>query len=164
MTATKPEALARVAARVREEAARLAQVAAALREALDRWGPEPQDRLHVHWVGGLLHDFYTGLEKAFSEVSPELNGEDFSGETWHRDLLHTMTLDLPGFRPRVIRTALEPRLLELLKFRHLYRNLYSFDLRWDRVRALAVEALAMWPDIKPDLAAFADALDAVARA
>jgi hypothetical protein len=164
MTATRPEALARVAARVREEAGRLAQVTAALREALDRFGPQPQDRMHVHWVGGLLHDFYTGLEKAFSEVSPELNGESFAGETWHRDLLHAMTLDLPGFRPRVIRPELEPRLLELLKFRHLYRNLYSFDLRWERVRALAVETLAMWADVEQDLLAFAGALDAMARA
>jgi len=160
----RPEALARVDARVREEGARLAQVAAALREALDQFGPEPQDRMHVHWVGGLLHDFYTGLEKAFSEVSPELNGESLSSETWHRDLLHTMTLDLPGFRPRVIRAESEPRLLELLKFRHLYRNLYSFDLRWERIRALAAATLAMWIDVKQDLLAFADALDAMARA
>jgi HepT-like protein len=92
MTATRPEALARVAACVREEA-------------------------------------YTGLEKVFSEVSPELNGESLASETWHRDLLHAVTLDLPGFRPSVIRADLESRLLELLKFHHLYRNLYSFDLR-----------------------------------
>jgi len=164
MTATRPEALARVAARVREEAARLGQIVGALREALDRFGPEPQDRMHIHWVGGLLHDLYTGLEKAFREVSPELNGESFSSETWHRDLLHAMALDLPGFRPRVIRAELEPRLLELLKFRHLYRNLYSFDLRWDRVRALAVEALATWVGVEQDLLAFAEALDAMARA
>jgi hypothetical protein len=164
MTATRPEALARIAARVREEVGRLAQVAAAVREALDQFGSQPQDRMHVHWVGGLLHDFYTGLERAFSEVSPELNGESFSSQTWHRDLLHAMTLDLPGFRPQVVRSALESRLLELLKFRHLYRNLYSFDLRWDRVRALAVETLGMWPDVEHDLLAFAGALEAMARA
>lgn len=75
-----------------------------------------------------------------------------------------MTLDLPGFRPRVIRGELEPRLLELLKFRYLYRNLYSFDLRWERVRGLAVETLATWVDVKQDLFAFADALDTMARA
>jgi hypothetical protein len=164
MTPAKPEALARVAARVREEVARLHQVVAGLDEALQRWGPEAQERIHVHWVGGLLHDFYTGIEKAFSEVSPELNGVDSAAEGWHRALLHTMTLDLPGFRPAVIRRELEPRLLELLKFRHIYRNLYSFELRWERVRGLAVEALGLWPDVAHDLTSFADALDAMARA
>lgn len=43
-------------------------------------------------------------------------------------------------------------------------NPYSFDLRWERVRALAVEARAMWTDIEEDLLAFAAALDATARA
>jgi len=103
MKVVRAEALARVAARIREETERLRDVVQALREALEGWGPEPQDRVNVHWVGGLLHDFYTGLEKAFSEVSPELNGVEPADEGWHRALLHIMTLDLPGFRPPVIR-------------------------------------------------------------
>jgi len=149
---------------VREEVARLDEVAAALREALDRFGPAEQDRIHVHWVGGLLHDLYTGIERAFAEISPELNGVASAPEGWHRALLHTVTLDLPGFRPAVIRRELEPRLLELLKFRHLYRNLYSFDLRWDRVRVLAADALTLWPEVAGDLAAFATILETIARA
>jgi cobalamin biosynthesis Mg chelatase CobN len=43
------------------------------------------------------------------------------------------------------------------------RNLYGFDLRWDRVRELAEEAVALWPDLHSDLLAFASALDAMAR-
>ena len=160
--AAKPEGLARVAARVREESARLGEVADALREAMARWHAAKPDLIHVHWVGGPLHDLYTGIEKAFAEISPELNGVEGVSEGWHRSLLHTMTLDLPGFRPAVIRRDLELRLLELLKFRHLYRNLYSFELRWDRVRALGVDALALWPDIAQDFSAFAAALDAIA--
>jgi hypothetical protein len=58
---------------------------------------------------------------------------------------------------------LEPPLAELLKFRHLYRNLYSFDLRWDRVRALAENAAGLWAAVRTDLEAFAAALDAMAR-
>ncbi len=161
--AARPETLARVAARVREETARLHEVVHALRDAVERWGTEDQDRIHVHWVGGLLHDLYTGIEKAFTEISPDLNGVTPAAEGWHRSLLHTMTLDLPGFRPAVIRGNLEPRLLELLKFRHLYRNLYSFELRWDRIRELAVDALALWPDVAYDLSIFASALDAMAK-
>jgi hypothetical protein len=164
MTAVRREALARVAARIREELGRLREVASALEEALDGWDASPQDRVTTHWVGGLIHDFYTGLEKAFAEISPELNGLDGGEPGWHRALLHTMTLDLPGFRPPVIRADLEPRLAELLKFRHLYRNLYSFQLRWDRVRELATETLSVWPEVEGDLAGFATSLDTLARA
>lgn len=164
MEPARRETLARVAARVREEVARADAAVQALRQALDRWGPGPQDPINVHWVGGLVHDLYTGIEKAFSEISPELNGADAPGERWHRSLLHTMTLELPDFRPRVIRRELEPPLLELLKFRHLYRNLYSFELRWERVRTLASEAVDLWPKVAHDLRAFASALDTLARA
>lgn len=164
MAPRRPETLARIAARVREEAARVEGVVAAMRDALARWDAGPQDRIHVHWVGGLVHDFYTGLERAFSEVSPELNGHATPREAWHRDLLHVMTLDLPGFRPAVLRPELETRLLEHLKFRHVYRNLYSFELLWDRVRPLAEDAVAIWPDLRSDLESFANALDAMAGA
>ena len=161
--AGRPESLARVAARIREEVASLDRTADAMRDALTRWGIEAQDVVTVHWVGGLLHDFYTGLEKAFSEISPELNGREPAREAWHRDLLHAMTLDLPGFRPRVIRAGLERPLVEMLKFRHVYRNLYSFDLRWDRVRELANDAVGIWADLRSDLDEFARALDQMAR-
>ncbi|MBI4700583.1 MAG: antitoxin [Deltaproteobacteria bacterium] len=162
MTATRPAALARVAARLREELANLERVQQAMAEALASWGPQTPQRPIIHWVGGLVHDFYTGLEKAFREVSPELNGLDRDRESWHRDLLHAMTLDLPGHRPAVIRRVLEPGLLELLKFRHLYRNLYSFDLRWDRVRGLCELAAALWPETRADLDAFAAGVEAMA--
>ena len=75
-----------------------------------------------------------------------------------------MTLDLPGFRPRVLRPDLEGPLIEQLRFRHVYRNLYSFDLRWPRVRALAVGAVSIWADARADLEAFAAALGELASA
>jgi hypothetical protein len=63
MTAASPETLARVAARIREELDRLREISEAMDNALQQWGPEPQSIVHVHWVGGLVHDFYTGLER-----------------------------------------------------------------------------------------------------
>ena len=75
-----------------------------------------------------------------------------------------MTLALPGFRPRGLRPDLEGPLIEQLRFRHVYRNLYSFDLRWPRVRALAVGAVSIWADARADLEAFAAALGELASA
>jgi hypothetical protein len=161
--AANPESLARVAARIREVIGDLVRVQSALTQALERWGPEDQDPVTVHWVGGLLHDFYTAVEKAFREISPELNGHEPKGENWHRDLLHTMTLDLPGFRPAVLSRTLETRLLEHLKFRHVYRNLYTFDLKWDRVRRLAEDAFLLIQGVMTELGQFGDALDEMAQ-
>jgi hypothetical protein len=41
-----------------------------LSNAKSKWDEAAQEMHVVHWVGGLTHDFYTGLEKAFREISP----------------------------------------------------------------------------------------------
>jgi len=45
-------------------------------------------------IGGCLHDFYTGVEKVFTLVSPDVNGEALAGDHWHRELLRG---ELDGF-------------------------------------------------------------------
>jgi hypothetical protein len=156
---------ARLAARVREELGDVARVVDETTQALARLPNEPPpDVVTLHGMGGLLHDFYTGIEKVFSLVAPELNGGLPAGESWHRELLHTMTLDLPGIRPPLVSTATEEALVEYLRFRHLYRNLYGFKLRWQRVRELAVETSALWVTIRSELEHFLAVLDNVAAA
>jgi hypothetical protein len=64
----------------------------------------------------------------------------------------------------VLRAELEGPLLEHLRFRHLYRNLYSFELTWGRVRELCGDALGLWPEVRADLLGFAGALETLSRA
>lgn len=156
---------ARLAARVREEMGHIGRVVDETEKALSRLPPDPApDLVTLHGMGGLIHDFYTGIEKIFSLVAPELNGGVPAGESWHRELLHTMTLDLPGIRPPLLATATEDALVEYLKFRHLYRNLYGFKLRWPRVRELAQGMSAVWVAARLGLEAFLTVLDRIAGA
>ena len=60
MTAGRPEALARVAARVREELARMENVVAAMEEVAG-YGDEP-DRVHVHWAGASAIELRVPIE------------------------------------------------------------------------------------------------------
>lgn len=83
-----------------------------------------------------MHDFYTEIERIFEKVAPELNGGVPAGPAWHRDLLDSMSLDLPGVRPPVLSGATAAALAEYLRFRHLYRNLYGFELDWARLAPL----------------------------
>jgi len=73
-----------------------------------------------------------------------------------------MTLDLPGLRPPLISAAVEERLVEYLKFRHLYRNLYGFKLRWSRVRELCERMVALCRAVRADLDTFPGVLDRIA--
>ena len=75
-----------------------------------------------------LHGFYNGVERAFEAISRELDGGLPSGQRWHRDLLDQMAYDLRDVRPPVIRPATRDFLEEYMRFRHLIRNLYTWNL------------------------------------
>ena len=53
-------------------------------------------------VGSLLHDFYTGVEKIFSQIAIKIDQDLPAGEGWHIQLLKRMTIPIEGIRPRVI--------------------------------------------------------------
>ena len=155
---------ARVAARIREELCNLDRVVALVDEALASHPVKPPPSVVVtHGVGGLLHDFYTGVENVFGQVSPHLNGEMPAGETWHAELLHSMALDLAGVRPPVISGASERSLAEYLRFRHVYRHMYGFRLDWARVRQLAAGVRPLWGGVRAEIDGFVAFLDEVVR-
>ena len=108
---------------------RLPEEYASIPPAIDEW-------IRIRTKASLLHDFYTGLERVFSRIAQELNGGIPNTEQWHRDLLKDMSLDLEGIRPPVISKALLGDLLPFLKFRHLFRNLYGFELDRDKMSPL----------------------------
>ena len=93
--------------------------------------------------GSILHDFYTGIEKIFEDIAKEIDRRLPAGEDWHSELLHQMTLDIPGLRPPVISSGTEKKLREYLGFRHLFRKRYGFELDWEKMKRL----LSKMPDV-----------------
>lgn len=94
----------------------------------------------VRAAGSVLHDFYTGVEKIFRRIATRVDQDLPTGEDWHIQLLQRMAVAVEGIRPRVIDESLERALEEYLRFRHLFRNIYGFELKWERCRPL-VEGL-----------------------
>lgn len=110
-----------------------------LQRVVDEY-PEVPDGI-PEWVrlrtqASLLHDYYTGLERVFCRIAQELNGGLPRSEQWHRDLLQDMALELDEVRPAVISTELHRDLLVYLRFRHLFRNVYGFELEPERMASL----------------------------
>lgn len=91
----------------------------------------------VRAIGSIIHDFYNGVEKVFRRVAQEIDEEVPKGESWHLDLLQRMAIEVPEVRPALISRELAETLSEYLRFRHLFRNVYSFQIRWDRFAHLA---------------------------
>ncbi len=126
------DALARrLAAEIEEELGNLDQLAT---EAASAAGNDSSLGLRAR--GSILHDFYSGMERIFRRVADELNGGLPQSNSWHRQLLTDMTLEVPGLRPALIDASLAEELGELLRFRHVFRNSYGWNLRDDRMRDL----------------------------
>ena len=84
----------------------------------------------------VLHDFYTGIERIFTKIASELNGGLPNTPQWHIELLRDMSLPLEGVRPAVVTSRLRDALVPFLRFRHLFLNLYGFDLEPKRLYEL----------------------------
>ena len=88
-------------------------------------------------LAALLHSFYTGIENIFKRIAVELDGEPVSGDSWHRELLRRMKTSAPN-RPALLTEELHDSLNEYLRFRHVFRNAYSFDLDWQKMSPLVL--------------------------
>jgi hypothetical protein len=95
------------------------------------------DEYQILSIGGLLHNFYSGVERLFERIAARLDGDVPGGSNWHTDLLRRMEHPWGTARPAVIDHALATRLMDYLRFRHLFRHSYGFELDWERCRALA---------------------------
>ena len=111
-----------------------------------------------------LHGFYSGSERLFELVARNVDRTFPTGETWHRDLLQQMTEDRANVRPAVISQDSAHALDEFRRFRHLVRNVYTINLVPDRMKELMDNLPQVWGQLRVELLAFADFLEALAQA
>lgn len=92
--------------------------------------------------GSILHDFYTACERIFERVAVYLGHGQPTGDNSHITLLRLMELNIEGSRPAVFDHEFAARLHEYLRFRHLFRHTYGYELDWEKLQPL-VERLEM---------------------
>ena len=115
----------------------------------------------VRAAGSILHDFYTGVERIFRQIGVRIDQELPREEDWHIQLLHRMAVPVEGIRPRVIDEKLEAKLQEYLRFRHLFRNIYGFELKWDRCQPLVENLDRVFSDLKEQIDKFESFLSSI---
>lgn len=152
----------RLGAMLRRQRRQVSRVVAEAGEALADFADEEPPLRELRGIGAIVHDFYTGLEHIFETLAPELNGGLPAGPSWHRNLLENMTLDIPGVRPPLLQPDTAYALGEFLRFRHLFRNVYGFELEWPRVRRLLARLPEVWSAVEADLDRFLAFLDQAA--
>ncbi|MFQ5855841.1 MAG: antitoxin [Anaerolineae bacterium] len=153
-----------LAERIRDE---MAELERAIQRVLHAWSQvqqTPDEQAYVDSVALNLHGFYSGLERLFELIARHVDRNLPSGDTWHRDLLEQMAEEMPGVRPAVIHQTNAHALDEFRRFRHLVRNVYTFNLIPDKMEPLTSALPGLWPQVRAEMLAFADFLEALAQA
>jgi hypothetical protein len=90
-----------------------------------------------------------------------IDGSPPAGETWHKDLLLQMGRELEGIRPALFSEETLASMDEFRRFRHRIRNIYSFNLVPERIKALVEKLPGLSEKINTSLQDFAQFLDRV---
>lgn len=101
-----------------------------------------------------LHGFYAGIERIFEDIARTMEGEVPQGPEWHRDLLLQMAAKVNSIRPAVISSSTRKCLDEYRGFRHVIRNVYTFNLRPSRLEELTTDLRPCYEATARDLANF----------
>ncbi len=110
------------------------------RRAWERIQNGADDPIDWGGLGFTLHSAYSMLENYFLRVSKFFEN-DLPADRWHKPLVEKMALEIPGVRPALLAEETSKRgALELLKFRHIFRNMYGEDL--DPVKTAAAQQAA----------------------
>lgn len=121
-----------------------------------------EDEDYLGSVALNLHSYYTGVERLLEDIARSFDEPLPEGADWHRRLLRQMSAELPDIRPAVLSVTTRQQLDEYRGFRHVIRNIYSFELRSDRIQALASQLGPMHHQLRHDLDQFCEVLRSLA--
>lgn len=132
------EEILTLAAEINEELGSLKHLKEEIEEAgrKIRSATSPDKSYFIESTALKLHNFYTGCERIFEKIAGDVNRSIPTTHDWHIRLLKKMTIDIPGVRPPVISRELGKELEEYLKFRHLVRSIYGFELHFKKMSPL----------------------------
>jgi len=136
---------------------------AARTEALLKKARASQDTDFYDAIALNLHAFYTGVEAMFEDIARTLDGAIPSGPNWHQELLQQMGAEIADVRPPVIQLETRYCLDEYRGFRHLVRNLYTFNLRPTRIAELSDDLRGCFEAVERDVRQFVAALQDLDR-
>ena len=154
-----------LAERIRGEVSDLARV---IQRALQSWSrgqrlPDERD-VYLESVALNLHSFYSVVERLFELIARHVDGALPTGEGWHHNLLQQMSKEIAERRPAVISPESASMLDEFRRFRHLVRNVYTFNLVPQKMEPLMAALPGLWEQVQAELSAFADFLEELAQA
>jgi len=101
-------------------------------KAIERIKAGAVDFLDYAALGYTIHNLYSLMENGCFRIAKFFEN-NLSDESWHRELLDRMKLNIEGVRPQFLDNETYIILDDLRAFRHLFRNLYARPIDRDRI-------------------------------
>ncbi len=147
-----------VAGRIRHELQELRDV---VERTLNVWrkGERSADDYYLDATALNLHGFYTGVEHLLELVADAVDRAKPTGANWHQELLRQMAAEIPSIRPAVLDAHTRNQLDKYRGFRHVVRNLYTFNLDAAQIDLLVQRLPITMDAVSQALLDFADFLE-----
>ena len=147
-----------IAGRIRAELPELAQVVERATRIWQR-AVVSTDDYYVDAAALNLHGFYAGIERLLEIIADGIDQTRPSGPHWHEELLRQMAAEIPGVRPPVLSVQARDRLDRYRGFRHVVRNVYTFNLDAQQIDVLIRQLPSTMEQVSQELLAFAGFLE-----
>ena len=138
---------------LKDEIDNLNRIAGEMKELLSKISDNP-NFIEIRGSASILHDFYSGIEKIFERIALSIDNNLPKGEEWHKELLLQMAKPFGQRRGVIISERLLGKLKEYLRFRHLFRHIYGFELKWNRIKPLCLDMENVLNELKNELDKF----------
>ena len=139
--------------RVEEELSEIKQLVEKINKGW-KYAQKTKESFYLDSVALNLHGFYSALEKIFELIAKEIDGIIPEGNSWHQDLLIQMKTEFKKVRPAVISRDTFNKLDEYRGFRHVVRNVYTFNLSPSRIEPLVEGIDLIFIQIKEEITRF----------
>jgi len=109
------------------------------------------DDLYLDSVALNLHGIHSGIEKIFELIAKDIDSSVPSGDSWHIELLKQMATEIKQVRPAIISKQTFELLNEYRGFRHIVRNVYTYNISIKKLAPLVGELSSAFNCVKGDL-------------
>ena len=151
-----------IISRLEEEISELRRIVERVKKAWSS-AEKSSDELYLDSVALNLHGFYSCIERLFELIARNIDESIPAGENWHQELLRQMVTEIKLVRPAVLSRDTYDRLDEYRGFRHVVRNVYTFNLSLKKLKPLVEDIDCVFSAVSNEIKKFIEYINANAK-
>lgn len=120
---------------------------------IDLCKSEELDFIHKSAAGSFLHSFYNGIESTILLILKSIPENIPNDTQWHKKLLDR-AFEATEERPALFKNENKNQLEDYMRFRHLFRHTYEYELDPKKLVYLINGVEKLWESLRYDINIF----------